>query len=185
MLPSICKQARISSSWQRSLHTSNNTRGGTRTHNLLLRREAPYPLGHTSCAEMQLPLIQPWPHAHLRPGHNIIGPRSPRVRCSVRQPMKVKWLTRGRPWPSTNSRTLCPSGLRGWTQVPLAQAAWVQIPQVSLLRCWVFTSMQCARCKTTSHCRPPAQGKAMFKRKHRLEPSLPCQSCFSTVAPLA
>ena len=26
-----------------------NTRGGTRTHNLLLRREAPYPLGHTSC----------------------------------------------------------------------------------------------------------------------------------------
>ena len=30
------------------------------------------------------------------------------------------------------SKTLCPSGLRGWTQVPLAQAAWVQIPQVSL-----------------------------------------------------
>ena len=29
--------------------------------------------------------------------------------------------------------TLCPSGLRGWTQVPLAQAAWVQIPQVSYL----------------------------------------------------
>ena len=24
-----------------------NTRGGTRAHNLLLRREAPYPLGHT------------------------------------------------------------------------------------------------------------------------------------------
>ena len=64
MLPSICKQVRIFSSWQngrRSFHTSNNTRGGTRTHNLLLRREAPYPLGHTSCAEMQLPLIQPWP----------------------------------------------------------------------------------------------------------------------------
>ena len=34
--------------------------------------------------------------------------------------------------------TLCPSGLRGWTQVPLAQAAWVQIPQVSFPRvvCW-------------------------------------------------
>ena len=64
MLPSICKQVRIFSSWQngrRSFHTSNNTRGGTRTHNLLLRREAPYPLGHTSCAEMQLPLIQPRP----------------------------------------------------------------------------------------------------------------------------
>ena len=27
--------------------------------------------------------------------------------------------------------TLCPSGLRGWTQVPLVQTAWVQIPQVS------------------------------------------------------
>ena len=30
--------------------------------------------------------------------------------------------------------TLCPGGLRGWTQVPLAQAAWVQIPQVSSLQ---------------------------------------------------
>jgi hypothetical protein len=29
--------------------------------------------------------------------------------------------------------TLCPSGLRGWTQVPLAQAAWVQILQVSFM----------------------------------------------------
>ena len=29
--------------------------------------------------------------------------------------------------------TLCLSGLRGWTQVPLAPAAWVQIPQLSLL----------------------------------------------------
>ena len=32
--------------------------------------------------------------------------------------------------------TLCPSGLRGWTQVPLARAAWVQIPQVSYLIAW-------------------------------------------------
>ena len=31
------------------------------------------------------------------------------------------------------SKTVCPSGLRGWTQVPLAQAAWVQIPQLSFL----------------------------------------------------
>lgn len=29
------------------------------------------------------------------------------------------------------AKTVCPSGLRGWTQVPLAQAAWVQIPQLS------------------------------------------------------
>ena len=32
---------------------TTNTRGGTRTRNLLLRREAPYPLGHTS-ADMAL-----------------------------------------------------------------------------------------------------------------------------------
>ncbi len=31
-------------------------------------------------------------------------------------------------------KTVCPSGLRGWTQVPLAQAAWVQIPQLSSFR---------------------------------------------------
>ena len=37
-----------------------------------------------------------------------------------------------------NSKTLCPSGLRGWTQVPLARAAWVQIPQVSW-RPWPLT----------------------------------------------
>ena len=29
------------------------------------------------------------------------------------------------------NKTVCPSGLRGWTQVPLARAAWVQIPQLS------------------------------------------------------
>ena len=31
---------------------SVSTRGGTRTRNLLLRREAPYPLGHTSCYKL-------------------------------------------------------------------------------------------------------------------------------------
>ena len=36
----------------------------------------------------------------------------------------------------SSSKTFCPSGLRGWTQVPLARAAWVQIPQVSLIL-WV------------------------------------------------
>ena len=36
-------------------------------------------------------------------------------------------------------KTVCPSGLRGWTQVPLAQAAWVQIPQLSF-----FFSRPCA-----------------------------------------
>ena len=32
---------------------------------------------------------------------------------------------------TSTTKTLCPSGLRGWTQVPLARAAWAQIPQVS------------------------------------------------------
>ena len=36
---------------QRSHDCVQTTRGGTRTHNLLLRREAPYPLGHTSLYE--------------------------------------------------------------------------------------------------------------------------------------
>ena len=36
--------------------------------------------------------------------------------------------------------TVCPSGLRGWTQVPLAQAAWVQIPQLSF-----FITKPCSR----------------------------------------
>ena len=37
------------SSWHSlSSSTAKHTRGGTRTRNLLLRREAPYPLGHTS-----------------------------------------------------------------------------------------------------------------------------------------
>ena len=40
--------------------------------------------------------------------------------------------TGARTTPTTAWRkTRCPSGLREWTQAPLAQAAWVQIPQVS------------------------------------------------------
>ena len=31
------------------MQCASHTRDGTRTHNLLLRGEAPYPLGHTSC----------------------------------------------------------------------------------------------------------------------------------------
>jgi hypothetical protein len=38
-------------------------------------------------------------------------------------------------------KTLCPSGLRGWTQVPLARAAWVPLPPVSL-----FCRLFCAVC---------------------------------------
>ena len=39
----------------------------------------------------------------------------------------------GCPGYGRSSKTVCPSGLRGWTQVPLAQAAWVQIPQLSYM----------------------------------------------------
>ena len=43
-----------------------NTRGGTQAHNLLLRREAPYPLGHTSHDALALRLAMmhtTWPTA--------------------------------------------------------------------------------------------------------------------------
>ena len=33
-----------------------------------------------------------------------------------------------------SNRTVCPSGLRGWTQVPLERSAWAQIPQLSSTR---------------------------------------------------
>ena len=42
------------------VHPDNyTTRGGTRTHHLLLRREAPYPLGHTGfeCVQVALHCI--------------------------------------------------------------------------------------------------------------------------------
>ena len=32
------------------------------------------------------------------------------------------------------AQTVCPSGLRGWTQVPLSRDSWVQIPQLSFCR---------------------------------------------------
>ena len=46
--------------------------------------------------------------------------------------MCVRVVERDESQGPTSNKTLCPSGLRGWTQVPLAQAAWVQIPQVSI-----------------------------------------------------
>ena len=43
---------------------------------------------------------------------------------------------------SNTFKTLCPSGLRGWTQFPLARAAWVQIPQVSFAILTILYSLR-------------------------------------------
>ena len=71
------------------------------------------------------------------------------------------------------ARTLCPSGLRGWTQVPLAQAAWVQIPQLSQLsRCL------CPPCVV--HLRrehPPAVFTALLFQRHETSRQLRQWGC--------
>ena len=55
-----------------------------------------------------------------------------RQACSVSLVLKEKSVLDVGPqiW-SCQQLTLCPSGLRGWPQVPLVQTAWAQIPQVS------------------------------------------------------
>ena len=53
---------------------------------------------------------------------------------SLRFGRRKKIIRRGHTLSNLALKTLCPSGLRGWTQVPLARAAWVQIPQVSILQ---------------------------------------------------
>ena len=53
----------------------HNTRDGTRAHNLLLRGEAPYPLGHTSgCHELLAPLHGPLrlPANSRHPGSSVV-----------------------------------------------------------------------------------------------------------------
>ena len=44
----LAAKAVKSSALTAQIELASNTRGGTRAHNLLLRRQAPYPLGHTS-----------------------------------------------------------------------------------------------------------------------------------------
>ena len=39
------------------------------------------------------------------------------------------------------NRTACPSGLRGWAQVPLAQAVWVQITKLSVIAGSIITDV--------------------------------------------
>ncbi len=53
-------------------------------------------------------------------------------------------------------KTVCPSGQRGWTQVPLAQAAWAQIPQVSCFCCPASGEIcSAARAQTAPGCLEP------------------------------
>ncbi len=62
---------------------------------------------------------------------------------------------------SKRTRTVCPSGLRGWTQVPLAPAAWVQIPQLSFTGAPFFlffqlkASISARSCWADQGVRPP------------------------------
>ena len=91
--------------------------------------------------------------------YNLIGRRVSCVCSLAAEPTEMEWLTHKSSCLSRNSRTLCPSGLRGWTQVPLAQAAWVQIPQVSLFCLQVFEKIRCAKQHATS------QWHALAKRE--------------------
>ena len=70
---------------------------------------------------------------------------------------KGRTIVRAAPWPAQLSKTLCPSGLRGWTQVPLARAAWVQIPQVSIFILVISCNCtKCSCCPVCFRCRPCA-----------------------------
>ena len=110
---------------------SKYSRGGTPTHKLPLRRRGRNSVGHTSCAEMKLRLKLLWPGPSQAPNAAELGDVF--LAYAIRGGTdRSKMADAGEVDFSSKSRTLCPSGLRGWTQVPLAQAAWVQIPQVSL-----------------------------------------------------
>ena len=87
------------------------------------------------CVVLPQPCAQK--HARAHPCHACAVPSMP-VHIARRQRLsgsisdwraykvvRVKFLF------SPYGKTVCPSGLRGWTQVPLARAAWVQIPQLS------------------------------------------------------
>ena len=99
------------------------------------------------CMTMHVCVVLPQPcaqkHARARPCHACAVPSMP-VHIARRQRLsgsisdwraykvvRVKFLF------SPYGKTVCPSGLRGWTQVPLARAAWVQIPQLS----WTFPAV--------------------------------------------
>ena len=72
------------------------------------------------------------------------------------------------------NKTLCPSGLRGWTQVPLARAAWVQIPQVSFLHhlCRFFFAI----------CRDPGSNRGPSDLQSDALPTELSRLCWSRMA---
>ena len=107
--PTVLRQARMSDielppmprplQHIRTTEADRHTRGGTRTRNLLLRREAPYPLGHTSSCCTTRPT-------------RISAQPSYRRRMSLKL---TSWCTRSRAkcWklPMEPAEPLCPPGL--------------------------------------------------------------------------
>ena len=186
MLQGVCDWVSKFSSWRKGqsrFHTSNNTRGGTRTHNLLLRREAPYPLGHTSCAEMELRLVLAWP-----------------------SPSKC----RGQPYWALHSSCMLLCAKADESKIGDAPKTLPQHQLKDTLPEWSkgvdssSTSASCVGSNPTgviiafSNFRPDATRQApsgltgvrqhrkeMPERQHRLKHSLTRRTCFSTVAPLA
>ena len=83
------------------------------------------------------------------------------------------------------ARTLCPSGLRGWTQRPLAQAAWVQIPQVSFFIERATTSLEfhnsAPKQNFVEHAFSCRSCKRGLPHQIMLTPDLPCNPLFGPV----
>ena len=108
----------------------------TRPDGALLQPEVPATtavLGRTAGCPRPCPCAEPCQQSDA--AWRCCG--SCRVRCFPKLCSgRVVILCCGRAWRKQRRKscrpTLCPSGLRGWTQVPLARAAWAQIPQVSL-----------------------------------------------------
>ena len=82
-------------------------------------------------------------------------------------------------WPqfwSCRQLTLCPSGLRGWTQVSLVQTAWVQIPQVSYGSGLKVATGNCWPTETHCSSRDLSSESPSWLRERLPEPSLCGQS---------
>ena len=77
-----------------------DTRGGTRTHNLLLRREAPYPLGHTSDAMQSHTATVACHVFRCRPAEWTSRYRRDLRKKKLRQSLRpLSLVPAGQPWP--------------------------------------------------------------------------------------